>query len=268
MESDDGVQAPEPAREPERQTGWIVPNWVVRAGSTLTWAAVSVTVWEVGTTSRLAQLATDFAFRAPADLVGRAGHVMGRLGGAPPNLPTARKLFAEDVSWHVPGPEPGAGHYRGIAETVPALGAIWRQMGSVEAVELRDVVASPERGAALLRLSVVRSGRRARRTSSSFRRPPRWRSPGDRTGPARLQVGRCGAPGFRNAGSSTGGWSAASAWRWRQPYANGPLRVASWTAWPRGPHRTPGLSSWWRGRRRPDVASRSSKPRLRLKRPW
>lgn len=289
MESDDGVQAPEPAREPERQTGWIVPNWVVRAGSTLTWAAVSVTVWEVGTTLRLAQLATDFAFRAPADLVGRAGHVMGRLGGAPPNLPeevnralvlrlyraalqadlpTARKLFAEDVSWHVPGPEPGAGHYRGIAETVPALGAIWRQMGSVEAVELRDVVASPERGAALLRLSVVRSGRRARRTSSSFRRPPRWRSPGDRTGPARLQMGRCGAPGFRTAGSSTGGWSAASAWRWRQPYANGPLRVASWTAWPRGPHRTPGLSSWWRGRRRPDVASRSSKPCPRPKRLW
>src|SRR6266542_624381 len=34
------------------------------------------------------------------------------------------------------------------------------------------------------------TGRRARRTSSSFRRPPRWRSPGDRTGPARLQVRR------------------------------------------------------------------------------
>lgn len=182
MESDDGVQAPEPAQEPERQTGWIVPNWMVRAGSTLTWAAVSVTVWEVGTTLRFARLATDFAFRAPAELVGRAGQVVGRLGGAPPNLPeevnralvlrlyraalqadlpTARKLFAEDVSWHVPGPEPEAGHYRGIAETVPALAAIWRQMGSVEAVELRDVVASPERGAALLRLSVVRSGRRA-----------------------------------------------------------------------------------------------------------
>src|SRR6266542_12418 len=182
MESDDGVQAPELAQEPERETGWIVPNWVVRAGSTLTWAAVSATVWEVGTTLRLARLATDFAFRAPADLVGRAGQVVGRLGGAPPNLPeevnralvlrlyraavqadlpTARKLFAEEVNWHVPGPEPGAGRYRGVAETVPALGAIWRQMGSVEAVELRDVVASPERAAALLRLSVVRSGRRA-----------------------------------------------------------------------------------------------------------
>jgi ketosteroid isomerase-like protein len=114
--------------------------------------------------------------------LGRTAQLVGGLGAPPPNLPeevnralvlrlyraalqadlsTARKLFAEDVSWHVPGPEPAAGHYRGIAETVPALGAIWRQMRSVEAVELRDVVASPERGAALLRLSVVRSGRRA-----------------------------------------------------------------------------------------------------------
>jgi ketosteroid isomerase-like protein len=182
VESDEEVQAPELAQEPERQVGWIVPRWVVRAGSTLTWAAVSVTVWEVGTTLRLARLATDFALRAPGDLVGRAGQVVGRLGGAPPNLPeevnralvlrlyraalqadlpTARKLFATDVSWHVPGPEPAAGVYRGVAETVPALSAIWRRMGSVDAVELRDVVASPERAAALLRLSVVRSGRRA-----------------------------------------------------------------------------------------------------------
>ncbi len=182
MESDDGVQAPELAQEPERETGWIVPNWVVRAGSTLTWAAVSATVWEVGTTLRLARLATEFAFRAPADLVGRAGQMVDRMGGAPPNLPeevnralvlrlyraavqadlpTARKLFAEDVSWHVPHPEPAAGVYRGVAETVPALSAIWRQLGSVDAVELRDVVASSERAAALLRLSVVRSGRRA-----------------------------------------------------------------------------------------------------------
>jgi ketosteroid isomerase-like protein len=155
---------------------------VVRAGSTLTWAAVSVAVWEVGTSLRLARLATDFAFRAPADLIGRAGQVVGRLGGAPPNLSeevnralvmrlyraavqadqlTVRKLFGDDVSWHVPDSEPGAGLYRGFAETVAALGAVWRQLGSVDAVELRDVVASSERAAALLRLSVVRSGRRA-----------------------------------------------------------------------------------------------------------
>ena len=182
MESDDELLEPEPEAEPELQTGWIVPSWVVRAGSTLTWAAISATVWEVGTTLRLTRLATDFAFRAPAELAGRAGELLGRLGGATPDLPeelnralvlrlyraavqadlpTARMLVDEDLRWHVPGPEPAAGLYRGVAETVPAFSAIWRQVGNVDAVELRDVVASSARAAALLRLSVVRSRRRA-----------------------------------------------------------------------------------------------------------
>jgi uncharacterized protein len=145
-------------------------------------AAVSVTLWEVGTSLRLARFATDLAFRAPADLVGRAGQMVDRLGEARPNLaeeanralvlrlyraavqadlPTVRKLFDEDVTWHVPGPEPVARRYRGMAEIAPALAAIWRQVGSVDAVELHDVVASPERAAALLRLSVIRAGRRS-----------------------------------------------------------------------------------------------------------
>ncbi len=188
MDRDDGAQLLEPAPlgasapTGSGERGRAPVDWLVRGASALAGAAVSVTTWEVGTTLRFARLATGFAFQAPAELVGRAGQMVGRLGGAPPNLPeevnralvlrlyraavqadlpTARKLFAEEVNWHVPGPEPGAGRYRGVAETVPALGAIWRQMGSVEAVELRDVVASPERAAALLRLSVVRSGRRA-----------------------------------------------------------------------------------------------------------
>jgi ketosteroid isomerase-like protein len=157
-------------------------DWLGRAASALMGAAVSVTLWEVGTTLRLARLATDFAFRAPADLVGRAGRMVRPQGGAPPNLPeevnralvlrlyraalqadlpAARKLFDEAVSWHVPAPEPAAGTYHGIAETVPVLSAIWGRLGTVDAVELRDVVVSEERAAALLRLSVVRSGRRA-----------------------------------------------------------------------------------------------------------
>lgn len=156
---------------------------MVRAAWALAGAAVSVTAWEVGTTLRLVSLGTDLTFRrVPADLAARAGPVVGRLSGAPQNLPeevnralvlhlyraavqadlaTARKLFAEDILWRVPGPEPAAGHYRGIAETVPAFGAIWRQMCGIQAIELRDVIASPERAAALLRLSAVRNGRPA-----------------------------------------------------------------------------------------------------------
>jgi len=160
-------------------------DWLVRGASALAGAAVSITVREVGATLRLAGLATDLVFRISADLAGRAGQAVGWPSGAPQNLPnlpeeanralvlrlyraavqadltTARKLFAEGVRWQVPGPEPTAGEYRGIAETVPALGAIWRQMGAITAIELRDVVASPERAAALLRLSVVRNDRPA-----------------------------------------------------------------------------------------------------------
>jgi ketosteroid isomerase-like protein len=182
MSSDEGAQALEPAAGTGSQPGRIAPNRVVRAASALAGVAVYVTVWENGATVRLASLATDLAFRMSADLADRAGQAVGRPSGAPQDLPeeanralvlrlyraavqadltTARKLFATDVRWQVPGPEPAAGQYRGIAETVPALGAIWRQMGGITAVELRNVVASSERAAALLRLSVVRNGRPA-----------------------------------------------------------------------------------------------------------
>jgi ketosteroid isomerase-like protein len=77
------------------------------------------------------------------------------------DLPTARKLLDHDLEWHVPGAEPAGGPYRGIAEAVSAFGLLWRRIGTVDAVELRDVVASSARAAALLRLSVLRSGRRS-----------------------------------------------------------------------------------------------------------
>ena len=148
---------------------------------------VAVAACEIGAALRLLGFATDLAVRVPADLAARAGLLVRRLGGAPSDgappdlsgeanrallrrlyraalqadLATARTLCAEDATWHLPGPEPGTGRYRGLAEAVPALGAIWRRVGHVEAVELRDVVASAERAAALIRLSVVRSDGRA-----------------------------------------------------------------------------------------------------------
>jgi ketosteroid isomerase-like protein len=127
MSSDEGAQALEPAAGTGSQPGRIASNRVVRAAEEANRALVL----------RLYRAAVQ------ADLT------------------TARKLFATDVRWQVPGPEPAAGQYSGIAETVPALGVIWRQMGGITAVELRDVVASSERAAALLRLSVVRNGRPA-----------------------------------------------------------------------------------------------------------
>ncbi|HEX8862946.1 MAG TPA: nuclear transport factor 2 family protein [Actinomycetes bacterium] len=182
MGGDEGAQALEPAVETGIQGGGIGWSQMVGGASELAGAAVSIAVWEVGATLRLAGMVAGLASRMSADLAGRASQLVGRVGDAPPNLPeeanralvlrlyraavqadlsTVRKLFAEDVRWQVPDPEPTAGQYRGIAETVPALGAIWRQLGRITAVELRDVVTSPERAAAYLRLSVVQDGRPA-----------------------------------------------------------------------------------------------------------
>jgi ketosteroid isomerase-like protein len=179
----DEDQELEPPAGTGNRPGRLAPSRIARTASSLAEAVVSITAWEIGTTVRLARLATDLTFRMSADLAGRAGEAAGRLSGTtPPRLPeelnralvlrlyraavqadltTVRKLFASDVRWQIPGPEPAAGQYRGIAEVVPALRAIWRQIGGIQAIELSDVIAGTERVAALLRLSVVRNGRPA-----------------------------------------------------------------------------------------------------------
>lgn len=155
-------------------------SWVAGAASTLTGAVRTIAVWEVGATLHLASLATGLAVRTSAGLVGRASQTLGLPVAVAQELPeevnralvlrlyraavqadlaTVLKLFAEDVRWQVPGPEPAARQYRGIAAAAPALGSIWRRIGGVQAVEIRDVVASSERAAALLRLSVIQEGR-------------------------------------------------------------------------------------------------------------
>lgn len=180
MDSDKRAQAPGPAPQFQDQRGRTPTSWVAGAASTLTEAARTIAVWEVGATLHLASLATGLAVRTSAGLVGRVGQALGSPVAVAQELPeevnralvlrlyraavqadlaTVRKLFAEDVRWQVPGPEPAARQYRGIAAMAPALGSIWRRIGGVQAVELRDVVASSERAAALLRLSVIREGR-------------------------------------------------------------------------------------------------------------
>jgi ketosteroid isomerase-like protein len=180
MGSDEGAQAPESAPQVQHQRGQAPASWVARAASALVGAAVSSAAWEVSTTLRLALLVTGLAGRASAGLAGRAGQALGSPVGVGRELPeevnralvlrlyraavqadlaTVRKLVAEDVAWWVPRPEPVAGQYHGITAAAPALGSVWRRIGRVQAVELGDVVASPERAAALVRLSVVRDGR-------------------------------------------------------------------------------------------------------------
>jgi ketosteroid isomerase-like protein len=171
----------------ERAAAPSVPNQheqapmdrVVQAASLLAGTAISTAAWGVSTALDLARLATGLAARTSAELAGRAGLALLGPAGAPHGLPevnralvarlyraaleadlaTTRELVAEDITWHIPRPEPMAGHYRGMAAAAPALASMWRQLGHVPKVELRDVVASPERAAALLRLSVREQGR-------------------------------------------------------------------------------------------------------------
>jgi ketosteroid isomerase-like protein len=172
----------QPAEEPEstpNQHGQTPTDRVVRAASSLAEAAISTVAWGVGTAADLARLATGLAVCASADLAGRAGLALLGSAGTPrdlpehnrvlvarlhraaleADLPTTRELVAKDVTWHIPHPEPLAGHYAGVAAAAPALERMWRQLGHVPKVELRDVVASSERAAALLRLSVRNEGR-------------------------------------------------------------------------------------------------------------
>jgi ketosteroid isomerase-like protein len=166
-----GAEADEPGQAPADR--------VARAATLLAGAAASAAAWGVGTALDLARLGTGLVICASADVAGRAGLALLGSAGASPDpeaanralverlyraaleadLPAVRELVAEDVTWRVPPPDPVAGHYAGVAAAAPALASMWRQLGHVPKTELLDVVASPERAAALLRLSVRRDGR-------------------------------------------------------------------------------------------------------------
>lgn len=179
MDGDERARASEPAPSAAAQQAQSPADRVVHTATMLAGVAASSAAWGIGATLELARLATGLAARASAELAGRAGLALLGPAGAPHGLPevnralvarlyraaleadpaTTRDLVAEDVTWRVPHPEPMAGHYRGMAAAAPALASMWRQLGHVPKVELRDVVTSPERAAALLRLSVREQGR-------------------------------------------------------------------------------------------------------------
>jgi ketosteroid isomerase-like protein len=154
---------------------------LARGATLLAGAAAAGAAWGIGTAIGLARLGTNLAVRASAELAGYAGQALRGAAAAPQDpreeanralvarlyqagldadLATSRELVADDISWHVPNPEPMAGHYSGVAAAGPALAGMWRQVGHVRKVELRDVVVSPQRAAALLRLS-IRNGDRS-----------------------------------------------------------------------------------------------------------
>jgi uncharacterized protein len=62
-----------------------------------------------------------------------------------------RGLFAEDAVWTVPGQSVMAGKYRGREEIFRFLARLPKETGGTYGSELRDVLASDERAAALYR---------------------------------------------------------------------------------------------------------------------
>jgi uncharacterized protein len=70
-----------------------------------------------------------------------------------------RGLFAEDAVWTVPGQSVMAGTYRGREEIFRFLGRLPKETDGTYGSELRDVLASDERAAALYRARGSRQGR-------------------------------------------------------------------------------------------------------------
>jgi uncharacterized protein len=70
-----------------------------------------------------------------------------------------RGLFAQDAVWTVPGRSVMAGAYRGREEIFRFLGRLPKETEGTYGSELRDVLASDERAAALYRARGRRHGR-------------------------------------------------------------------------------------------------------------
>ena len=70
-----------------------------------------------------------------------------------------RGLFAEDAVWSVPGGGAMAGVYRGRDEIFRFLASLPKETGGTYGSELRDVLVSDDRAAALYRAHGTRHGR-------------------------------------------------------------------------------------------------------------
>ena len=71
-----------------------------------------------------------------------------------------RGLFADDAVWTVPGRGTMAGVYRGREEIFRFLAGLPKETDGTYTSELRDVLASKDRAAAVYRASGMRRGRR------------------------------------------------------------------------------------------------------------
>lgn len=75
------------------------------------------------------------------------------------DIPGVLGIFAEDISWHVPGRGPLSGDYRGREEVVGFFTKAMELSGGTLRVEAHEVLGDGERIIALATVSAERNGR-------------------------------------------------------------------------------------------------------------
>ena len=75
------------------------------------------------------------------------------------DIPTVVGLFAEEITWHVPGRSPLSGDYRGHEEVVGFFSRAMELSGGTLRVEADEIIGDGERVVALTTVSAERNGR-------------------------------------------------------------------------------------------------------------
>ncbi|MDQ3940758.1 MAG: nuclear transport factor 2 family protein [Actinomycetota bacterium] len=76
------------------------------------------------------------------------------------DLDAISDLFADNITWHVPGTSPLAGDYKGKEEVFGFFMKTIELSGGTFAIDVHDVLANDEHGVALVHVTGERSGKR------------------------------------------------------------------------------------------------------------
>lgn len=75
------------------------------------------------------------------------------------DLDTVKGFFADDIIWHVPGKSPVSGDYKGVEEVLGFFAKTMEMTGGSFKLDVHDILANDEHGAALITTSGERDGK-------------------------------------------------------------------------------------------------------------
>lgn len=76
------------------------------------------------------------------------------------DIEKATANFADDIIWHISGPGPLAGDYKGISEVVGFFGKLVEETGGTFKLNVNHLIADDEHAYALVDISAERNGKR------------------------------------------------------------------------------------------------------------